>query len=376
MTSYVTIDYLPDLTTAAMSAAIPLVFKPYTATSAMIAWDRFVTYSTSNSYALLNSTFSWTGQEGATYDIFSHSYFDPYLIQVYDSFGNVIATDTSGLNDTYGTDYVWGFVAPYSGKYYVSAGWHQGTASVNKSVMLSIYEDVDTTPRANLDSIPPHISLSVSDSNLSLGEVANVTFSLSEISNDFTITDISVSGGILSNFGGSGTTYTAIFTPSENSTANGVITVASGMFSDAAGNLNIDGLDSNNTKTISINTIRSNPVILHESNLIDVIVDRGVFASDAVLLKGLKESIIYENGVIARHLITYNDTNFDYNSIDGLLMIVVRDGKFTQEFRNEINDFAPSVNGISYQDAISLVGVNNIDGIILGVAGADGQFVS
>jgi hypothetical protein len=375
MTSYVTLDYLPDLTVAAKSAAIPLVFQPYTATSALINWDQSATYSTSNSYALLNSTFSWTGREGATYDIFSHSYFDPYLIQVYDNLGNVITTDTSGIYDTYGTDYVWDFVAPYTGTYYVSAGWNQGTASANKFVMLSIYEDVDTAPSVSQDSTPPNILVSASDSNLLLGEIATITFALSETSNNFTLSDISASGGTLSNFTGSDAIYTAIFTPSENSTSNGAITVSSGMFSDAAGNLNIDGLDSNNTTIISINTVPPNPVISNESNIIDLIVDREVLANDAVLLKGLTESLIYENGVLTSHVITYHNTNFDYGTIDEFVMIVVRDGEFAQEFSNEITDFAPSVSGISYQDAISLVGVQNIDGVILNVAGADGQFV-
>ncbi|NCD43309.1 MAG: hypothetical protein EOL88_14650 [Bacteroidia bacterium] len=375
ISGYTTIDYLPDLTESAMTTAIPLVFQPYTATSALIDWDQSAIYSTSNSYALLNSTFSWTGREGATYDIFSHSYFDPFLIQVYDNLGNVVATDTSGSLDTYGTDYVWNFVAPYSGTYYVSAGWSQGTASINKFVMLSIYEDVDTATPASQDTTPPCISLSASDSSLAFGEVATITFVLSETTSDFTVNDISVTGGTISNFAGSGTTYTAIFTPSVNSTANGEISVASGMFSDIAGNFNIDGIDSDNTTIITVNTAPSNPVISNESNILDIIVDQGVLAYDAVLLKGLVESITYENGIIASHTITYENAHFDYNSIDALIMPVVRDDEFTQEFNNEIADFAPSASGISYQDAVFLVGVNSIDAVILQVAGADGQFV-
>lgn len=145
MTAYQTIDYLPDLTNAEMSGARTLTFSHYVpATSLATKWDNSATYYTSQQYALLASTFKWTGREGATYDISSSSYFDPYLIQVYDALGNVVAVDGNGI-DPYGTDYVWGFVAPYTGTYYVSAGWNQGSASSNRFVSLSIYEDVDTT---------------------------------------------------------------------------------------------------------------------------------------------------------------------------------------------------------------------------------------
>ena len=53
---------------------------------------------------------------------------------------------------------------------------------------------------------------------------------------DFVVGDITVSGGTISNFAGSGTTYTATFTP----TASGATTidVAAGEFSDSVGNVN------------------------------------------------------------------------------------------------------------------------------------------
>ena len=49
-----------------------------------------------------------------------------------------------------------------------------------------------------------------------------------------------MSGGELSGFSGSGTDYSASFTPAENSTEDGVITVARGAFADAAGNANAE----------------------------------------------------------------------------------------------------------------------------------------
>ena len=49
----------------------------------------------------------------------------------------------------------------------------------------------------------------------------------------------SVAGGTLSNFAGSGTTYTATFTPTAGFSGSGTVSVFAGRFSDAAGNPNI-----------------------------------------------------------------------------------------------------------------------------------------
>ena len=112
-----------------------------------------------------------------------------------------------------------------------------------------------------IDTIRPTIAVSSNVSSLEAGEIAALTFTLSESSSDFSESDIAVSGGSLSSFSGSGRTYTAIFTPTADSTTNGVISVASTKFSDAAGNFNNDGSDPNNTVTLSIDTIR--PTILN-----------------------------------------------------------------------------------------------------------------
>ena len=77
---------------------------------------------------------------------------------------------------------------------------------------------------------------------LKIGETATLTFTLSEAATDFTADDITVAGGILSNFAvtaGSGNkVYTATFTPTANSTSNGTASVAVNRFTDAAGNAN------------------------------------------------------------------------------------------------------------------------------------------
>ena len=106
-----------------------------------------------------------------------------------------------------------------------------------------------------VDTTAPTIAVASSKSSLVVGETATLTFTLSEVSTNFAASDVTVSGGTLSNFAGSGTSYTATFTPNVNSTTSGVVSISSGVFSDAAGNANVDGADDNNKTTIAVNPI-------------------------------------------------------------------------------------------------------------------------
>jgi hypothetical protein len=115
--------------------------------------------------------------------------------------------------------------------------------------------DTNNTVTMAVDTVAPAIALSTSKASLSVGESSTLTFTLSEASTTFTASDVTTTGGTLSNFSGSGTTYTALFTPTANSTTNGVVRVASGVFTDAAGNANADGSDANNTVTMSVDTV-------------------------------------------------------------------------------------------------------------------------
>lgn len=133
--NYTTLDYLPDLEDSYKNSAIQLTFTPYISTSSYIPWDTQAKYSTTQSRALLDSTFTIDLTEGNTYDITSSSYFDPFLLRLYDEFGNTIETDDG--SGSYGYDYIWDFVAPYSGEYYIGASWDQGLYS--KYVSVGVY---------------------------------------------------------------------------------------------------------------------------------------------------------------------------------------------------------------------------------------------
>ena len=145
--SYETIDYLPDLKASEMNSARHLSFTPYSA----LNWDNNASVFGSDDYALLHDTYSFNATAGATYDIFSTSYFDPYLLRVYDGYGNTIIANSEGddpadieLTDGgyYSQDVIWDWVAPYSGTFYVAASWNQG--DYYEFYSLNLYEDVDT----------------------------------------------------------------------------------------------------------------------------------------------------------------------------------------------------------------------------------------
>ncbi|MFC3321575.1 Ig-like domain-containing protein [Mesorhizobium cantuariense] len=89
-----------------------------------------------------------------------------------------------------------------------------------------------------VDTFAPTVSIGTDDSALKIGDVAHLTFTLSEPSTTFASGDVAVTGGTLSNFAGSGTSYTADFTPTLASTTTATINVAGSTFTDAAGNNN------------------------------------------------------------------------------------------------------------------------------------------
>jgi hypothetical protein len=120
----------------------------------------------------------------------------------------------------------------------------------------------------------------------------------------------------------------------------------------------------------------SMPVATSLTNTLSVVVDKGVLGTDAVLLKELTEKMTLKDGLVTNHTVTYGATTFDYAQIDALIMTVTRNGNFTDEFKQEITNAAPSAASLTYTDAVALVGSANIDKTILHIAGADGLFVA
>jgi hypothetical protein len=255
------------------------------------------------------------------------------------------------------------------------------TANGTVSVASGVFSDAAGNTNADgldtnniitlaVDTVVPTIAVSSNKSSLQGGNTATLTFTLSEASTNFEISDITVEGGTLSNFTGSGTSYSATFTLVSNSAVNGAVNIANGVFTDVAGNKNADGSDANNA--VSFARI---PTITNETHTLSVIVDKNVLGPDAVLLKGLKESMTISNGAITKHIVEYAGSTFEYNQIDSLITTVTRDSEFTAEFTKEINDYLNYELNIPFAVALKLVGAASIDGVILSVAGSDGNFV-
>jgi hypothetical protein len=88
----------------------------------------------------------------------------------------------------------------------------------------------------NIDTSAPTVTLSSSGA-VSQGGSAVITLTLSDAAL-LTQGNLAVSGGTITAFSGSGTTYTVTITPPANSTTPITVSVAGGLFSDAAGNSN------------------------------------------------------------------------------------------------------------------------------------------
>jgi hypothetical protein len=98
-----------------------------------------------------------------------------------------------------------------------------------------------STLTLSVNTLAPSVNITSSSAFLGIGANANISFALSEDSTTFTGTNLTVSGGTLSNVRGTAKRYTAVFTPSANSTANGTITVPTGAFRNIAGSASATG---------------------------------------------------------------------------------------------------------------------------------------
>ncbi len=157
--------------------------------------------------------------------------------------GNVITATGSGA--------VWS--ATYTVTSLTTSGLVNLSVSNLRDVTGNIISNLSSTTNSStveVDLIAPTISISSSPANLRSGQTSIITFALSEATNDFIQSDVTVSGGSLGNWNVvNGSTYTAEFTPTANSSANGVIDVAVTKFTDLSGNTNSAA---SNTVTISI----------------------------------------------------------------------------------------------------------------------------
>ena len=137
--------------------------------------------------------------------------------------GYVLDISLSGTPD--GTETL--TILPTSTSIYDFAGNAASTSQSNSTVTLN-----DLRPTMAITAVNGSSS-AVSDGSTTNDATLTVTFTSSGSTSDFVVGDVTVSGGALSSFSGSGTTYTATFTPSANGATT--IDVAAGAFTDASG---------------------------------------------------------------------------------------------------------------------------------------------
>ena len=82
MALYETIDYLVELSKYEINHAGTLTFD--VAAANINGWDYTASVSGSEQYAILHSLYSFHAEAGATYDMFSLSYYEPFIMIIYD----------------------------------------------------------------------------------------------------------------------------------------------------------------------------------------------------------------------------------------------------------------------------------------------------
>ena len=164
-----------------------------------------------------------------------------------------------------------------------------------------------TTPMLTVDTKAPTLTITSDKSALKKGETATITFTFSEDpGSSFIASDITLpSGGQISGLTTTGTTRTAIFTPTDDVNAGSAsISVANGTFTDAAGN---DGTGAS-ASTINFDTMApAAPSLAPGAG-----VSNGATAAEATASTGVF-SVNAESG--SRVLVTFTDSDSPAHSV-------------------------------------------------------------
>jgi hypothetical protein len=167
----------------------------------------------------------------------------------------------SGSGDSYTATFTAGDNSTTAGSVIVNANSYTDTAG-NSGASGSDTVTVDTDN--------PTVTVDIVDASLSDADNASqVTFTFSETVSGFTSADLTVAGGTLSGFSGSGDSYTATFTADDDSTTLGSVTVNANSYTDIAGNTGASGND-----TVTVDTV--NPTVLGVTPSLTAIQDANV----------------------------------------------------------------------------------------------------
>ena len=145
-----------------------------------------------------------------------------------------------------------GFSLELTAEQVASIGEGEFTVSVS-SANNGERQSETVTKTITIDTTFPTSVTEIDDNALTFGETATVTFTFSEEVVGFTVDDLEVVGGSVSNLQGSGTVYTATFTPDvDTEISDASIKITNGAFTDVAGNRGAASI----VKDISIDTVK------------------------------------------------------------------------------------------------------------------------
>jgi subtilisin-like proprotein convertase family protein len=201
--------------------------------------------------------------------------------------------------------------------------------------------------------VQPTVNITANVARVVSGGGAEIAFSLSQSSVDFDLADIVVIGGALSNFAGSGTRYSATFTPTVGFSGAATISVPAGAFADAAGNPSTAGMLSlgviSSSPTVSINPSVS-PIWAGQTAQITFTLSApsSNFAIDDIIVAGGALSGFNGSGK------SYSATFTPTVGFRGPATISVPAGKFTDSGNNK--NLAGSMPSIFIEDTAKPVG--------------------
>ncbi|MCP4503958.1 MAG: hypothetical protein GY822_28875, partial [Deltaproteobacteria bacterium] len=109
-------------------------------------------------------------------------------------------------------------------------------------------------------------TITKSATSVAIGDTATFTFTLSDSTTDFAVTDITATGGTIGSFNGSGAVYTAVFTPDADFSGTATVAVGAGAFADDAGNESAAASDN----ALSVDTVA--PEVTVSSNVTNVFI--------------------------------------------------------------------------------------------------------
>lgn len=178
------------------------------------------------------------------------------------------------------------------------------------------------------------------DTLLRKGQSTKITFTFSEKVNDFTMEDIEVSGGVLSDFVTSdGITYTATFTPTDNVNKGlATVSVASGKYHDAAKNAGLSGSGSFNYDTKVPNT----PKLTSSDGDVFIVLPEDAQNGDTVKVKIPKDSGIFEEVTLTKGSTGWTVTS---GAGKGLSVTGANEAKINYQDVSDYNSTRPGVGG-------------------------------